>query len=833
MRIVIDMQGAQSESRFRGIGRYSMSLALAIARNAGEHEIWLALNAAFPESILDIRHAFKGLIPQEHIRVFEVPLPIEEYNPNNRPRTRVAELLYEHFLEQLNPDVVLISSLFDEGYTSSAVISVGKIPTTYKTTAILYDLIPFLNPKSYLPENNIYNYYMRRVESLKNVDLLLSISKSSKKEAVEALKISETKISNISTAVDKSFCHMNLEKDKIQELHSKYSITRKIVMYAPGGFDIRKNFESLILAYSQLPQDLRNIYQLIIVSKIQDDNRYKLNSFAQEVGLAKDELILTGYVPNEDLISLYNSTTLFVFPSKHEGFGLPVLEAMACGAPVIGSNTTSIPEVIGLDNALFDPNSSKSITNKIQEALENHTFREKLKEHAKSQVKLFSWDISAKLALKSIDAIFTKKVSEKSVENKNIIKSISKIYTNLTPSESDLVQIASCLAFNIPNLDSKQLLLDISVLVHVDAKSGIQRVVRSILFEILNDSPKEYIVSPIYFDGQQYRYAKKFISSFLDEPQKEIEDEIVDFRQDDIYLALDLNAHLVHDTHTFHEYLQHMGIKVYFIIYDILFVNNKQWWVGNVSVVFNKWLKSITEVSTGLICISEAVAKEVREWMDQNPPKRLSLPEVKSFHLGADVENSLPSKGLTKNSKFVLNQFTSKTSFLMVGTIEPRKGHKQTIEAFEKLWKDGIDINLVIVGKEGWLVDDLVKKLRSHPELNKRLFWLDGISDEYLEKVYGASSCLIAASEGEGFGLPLIEAAQHKIPIIARDISVFKEVAGNYAYYFENNKDSNIITDAIKNWLKLYKQNNHPKSDDMPWLTWEESTKQLLNCLEI
>ena len=121
----------------------------------------------------------------------------------------------------------------------------------------------------------------------------------------------------------------------------------------------------------------------------------------------------------------------------------------------------------------------------------------------------------------------------------------------------------------------------------------------------------------------------------------------------------------------------------------------------------------------------------------------------------------------------------------MVATIEPRKGHHQTLKAFELLWGQGADINLVIVGKQGWLVEELIENIKAHSELNKRLFWQEGISDEYLENIYAESTCLIAASEGEGFGLPLIEAAQKGKPIIARDIKVFREVAGDYAYYFK------------------------------------------------
>ena len=120
--------------------------------------------------------------------------------------------------------------------------------------------------------------------------------------------------------------------------------------------------------------------------------------------------------------------------------------------------------------------------------------------------------------------------------------------------------------------------------------------------------------------------------------------------------------------------------------------------------------------------------------------------------------------------------------------------------------------------------------MRHHPELNKRLFWLEGVSDEYLEKVYVASSCLIAASEGEGFGLPLIEAAKHKLPIIARNIPVFREVAGEHAFYFEG-LDSKCLADAIQVWTSLYLKNEHPKSEELPWLSWTKSAEQLKEVL--
>ena len=209
------------------------------------------------------------------------------------------------------------------------------------------------------------------------------------------------------------------------------------------------------------------------------------------------------------------------------------------------------------------------------------------------------------------------------------------------------------------------------------------------------------------------------------------------------------------------------------------------------------------------------------------------------FHIGADIENSVPTQGLPDDSSLVLKLLSARPSFLMVGTIEPRKGCLQTIAAFEQLWDSGVDANLVIVGKEGWkdfpeelrrTIPEIVSRLRHHPELGRRLFWLEGISDEYLEMIYATCTCLIAASEGEGFGLPLIEAAQHKLPIIARDIPVFREVAGNHAFYFSG-KEPTDLAGAVVRWLELYRSGKNPASDGMPWLTWRQSTERLLSII--
>ncbi|MYM92029.1 glycosyltransferase, partial [Rugamonas sp. FT82W] len=403
MRIVIDLQGAQSESRFRGIGRYSLALALGVARNAGPHEVWLLLNGALADAIADLRTAFAGLVPPERICVFEVPVPLAELHTDNSARTRAAELLREHAIAQLRPDAVLVTSLF-EGFVDDAVVSVGSFAGAERTAVVLYDLIPFLNPDAYLGTPAQRDYYERKIASLRRAGLLLSISDYSRQEAIDALRLAPEQVVAISTAVDDSFQPAAPDARLWSELRGRYGLTRAMLMYAPGGFDARKNIDGLITAFSLLPPAVRAGHQLLIASKVGQHDRDALLAHAARAGLAADELIFTGYVSDADLIELYRNAALFVFPSRHEGFGLPALEAMACGALVIGADNTSIPEVIGCDEAMFNADDPAAIAAKIAEVLTDDALQQRLRAHGAQQAKRFSWDATAQRTVRALEA---------------------------------------------------------------------------------------------------------------------------------------------------------------------------------------------------------------------------------------------------------------------------------------------------------------------------------------------------------------------------------------------------------------------------------------------
>lgn len=448
MRIVIDMQGAQSTGSWnRGIGRYTMSIASEIVRNRGEHEVLLVLNGAFSESVARIRASFSELLPQSSIHVWNSPTPMARAVTANDTRRQWGELIREGFLLSLHPDIVLVSSLF-EGFIDDAVSSIKLIKSDVIVSVILYDLIPLIQCDRYLENPLMRKWYLDKVEHLRRADLWLAISDSSRNEGIEHLHLPPEQCINISTDADKCFSRLSITPETEQGLRQKYHLGRNFIMYT-GGIDHRKNIEGLIRAYAMLESDLRARHQLAIVCSVQEDSRRLLLKLAKEQGLQADELILTGFVPEQDLIYLYNLCTLFVFPSRHEGFGLPALEAMRCGAPVIASNTSSLPEVVGLSEALFDPFSDSEIAKAMERLLSDTSLLQKLITHGAHQETKFSWRESARRALVAMELKFAEHEVER-VSNHRISKRPLLAY--ISPLPPDRSGIADYSAELLPAL---------------------------------------------------------------------------------------------------------------------------------------------------------------------------------------------------------------------------------------------------------------------------------------------------------------------------------------------------------------------------------------------
>ena len=1236
MRLVIDLQAAQSLSRFRGIGRYSLALARAMVQQRGDHEVIIALNGMLAESIEDIRAAFDGLLPQDNIRVWQAVGPVHPLDPDNHWRQRTAELMREAFLANLEPDIVHVASAF-EGYQDDAVFSVGTVPLRFATAVTFYDLIPLLQPAKYLDPNPNYKaFYTERLEHLRNADLFLAISEFSRQELIDNLAIDGGCAVNISAGADDCFVKIDVSPEDGASVRNRFGLVKPFVMYS-GATDERKNLPRLIEAFARLPKSLRAGLQLAIVGGLSGTDAARLRAHAKTFGLAEKDLVITDKVTDGEMNLLYNLCEVFAFPSWHEGFGLPALEAMRCGAPVIAANTTSLPEVVGRPDALFDPFDVSAITASLTKVLESQALRAELSAYGVEQAKAFSWDESARRAWAAFEVLHAQRlnsptpsatelgpkpalafvsplppqrtgIADYSAEllpvlakhygitvvtdqtefdrdwrrsgvairdvkwfwsnherfdrilyqfgnspfhehmfdlvreapgvvalhdfflsgaiafldkselrpgffasslyaahgygalvalaegrrwedverrypcNAEVVhaargvivhsmaaqamatewlgetdandwtviphlrvgtldrtreearqrldipegafvvcsfglidptkqsdrllqawldsalsdsldcylvfageqngadygrsiaqtidaspararikvtgyiepkvysdylaaadvgvqlrtasrgetsgavldcmkwglativnangamaelpadavtilpedfaqadlihaltelwrdpalcaergaaarqallsrndpatcaglyaEAIERVYTR-GPSLDDLidsirnldrqpmleneaVRLAAALAQNQPPRLRRQMFFDVSAQVKTDLKTGVERVVSNLMAEFLRRPPEGFRVEPVYADEEHdgYRYARKFTAQFLKAPSEGLEDDLIEYAAGDVFLAVDLQQNVVVRQAGAYQTLRRYGVGVYFVVHDLLPVQMPDMFPEGSAKIHRAWLETIQHAD-GLICVSRAVADGLTAWLGEFGAVRKRPLKFGWFHHGAAIpaprSDPAPSVGARDAGP--------DATFILVGTIEPRKGHLQTLDAFDQLWSQGLDLRLEIVGREGWkslpdfdrrTIPAIVTRLNQHPQLGKRLFWRNDLDDAGLDRLYAEADCLIMASEGEGFGLPLIEAARYGAGVIARDLPVFREVGADQPIVYFSGLGAEPLAQAALSWL-----NARPRLDPgRARATWRDSAEQLKNVI--
>jgi glycosyltransferase involved in cell wall biosynthesis len=243
----------------------------------------------------------------------------------------------------------------------------------------LHDLIPAVFPEENMPDPAVRRFYWARLELLRQADCILSVSHATARDAVELLGTRPQKLTVTGGGVSDDFEPPESPRAAREALRRlRPSIDTEFVLYT-GGMDYRKNVGGLLTAYAGLEPELRRKYKLVIVGRLAVSNAHgPYPEQAEELGIA-DRVVFTGYVPDEELILLYQAATLFVFPSLYEGFGLPVVEALACGAPAIVGRNSSLVELVDADEALFDPADASSIRAALERALTEPDLLERLR----------------------------------------------------------------------------------------------------------------------------------------------------------------------------------------------------------------------------------------------------------------------------------------------------------------------------------------------------------------------------------------------------------------------------------------------------------------------
>lgn len=366
MRIGLD--GYFLSSR-RGIGNFIYNLLTGLTRIAVEHEFVVFVNSWQSAEMLPKR---SGL----NTRVVGV---------NNYP-------LWEQVILPLEAARCRLDMLHCPANTGPLFLG-GDV----KLVVTIHDVI-YLLPKDLLPISSslfqragrIYRRYtVPRL--VKHAAMITTDSEHSKRDIVKYLRVPAQRIRVVHMAAGPVFRRLP-PGTGADRLKSRYDISGKFVLTL-GGTDPRKNTASVLRAFLYFKALSGSPHRLVMVG-LQENEQKQFSSIGNEIGNLQD-IVFTGFVPEEDLVALYNAADVFVYPSLYEGFGLPVLEAMACGTPVVASAVASIPEVAGDAALLVDPTDERAVAESIARAIMDGALRRTLIDRGTRRVAEFSWEKAA------------------------------------------------------------------------------------------------------------------------------------------------------------------------------------------------------------------------------------------------------------------------------------------------------------------------------------------------------------------------------------------------------------------------------------------------------
>ena len=334
-----------------GLGRYCRGLIEAIGR-------------------VDTENRYDILMPDNSYRFPE--------RPNMRYRLVRFPIFKRRFWEQVAPLLVGRYDLLHFPYDSCVAWKRGKFVVT------VHDVKPLLLGTG-RPHRNL-NHLIERVlvrDRWGRIDHVLTVSHCSRRDIIERLGLPAERVTVVYNGVD-------LERFRPRE---RVVLRERPYVFCVAGADPTKNVETLVEAFARLPLPLRNAHDLVLAGDFRQ--RGDIKEQIARAGIEK-QTVFTGVVSDDQLIDLYQRAALFVFPSRYEGFGLPVLEAMACGCPVISSNAASLPEVAGDAAILVDPSDVDGFVREMARVLSDAELRRNLRERGLAQAARFSWDWTAR-----------------------------------------------------------------------------------------------------------------------------------------------------------------------------------------------------------------------------------------------------------------------------------------------------------------------------------------------------------------------------------------------------------------------------------------------------
>ncbi|MCW2615832.1 MAG: hypothetical protein JWN08_2826 [Frankiales bacterium] len=871
MRLLVDLQVLQGPSAERGIGYYARSLVRALADSRRDHELLVLLDGArSAEGVLEIRHALAGTLGRNDVVLFEAPAV--DRRRAGRPD---AELVREAAVAALAPDVVLLSSVFE--LPALAPVTVNEHCSDVPTAAVLYDLIPLGDLDRHKADPLSRQEYLRALEQLARTDLLLSISDHS---AAEARRLVER-------------C------PPVTTIHGAAPPPQPVSRpsWAPaGGFALavgrdepRKDVATAVLAWAGLSPQVRQGRPFVIVGEWPHENKLRLLERAQAAGLPAEDVVFAGQAGDREVAWAYERADVLLFPSLEEGLGLPPLEAMQVGTPVLMAAATSLVELLDDPRAYAPPADVPALTDCLTQLLTDDAVRAELVAAGHRAARRFTWERTAALTWSALEGLVKPTVhAPVGVRVARVGGAValpeSYVVTDVEPghwdepwsrfdrvlhvlpagdSHTDADELAdrpgvvvvraappiSCdvgtllapaVGVLVPDADTCTALLRrgvSSVPVHVVDLEDAAAVAEAVELAYASDVGRHWAAGAAGLsstvDGapveQRPRWAARglrgpllasdvtvyrttpFLSGIqrtaarlhhaLTDLLREDGGAVVpfslgtttegtahpDIRADEVLaaaevrttdpdwlLCIDLNSQLA----TGGEQLRAArarGVGLAVNVFDLIPYTNPEWFPpGAAASSFTPWLQQAITHADVLLVNSRATAQALATYVRAAPPGRPDAFAVSWLPLGCDFDQAAD----------VVVGDREPAHFLMVGTVEPRKGHRAVLDAFDRLWAAGVPVQLTVLGRSGWMVESIVRRMEACEATQPRFTWLQNASDAELDRLYRTCTAAIVASEGEGFGLPVVEAALRGCPVLVHDIPVLREVAGDDATFF-------------------------------------------------
>ena len=373
----------------------------------------------------------------------------------------------------------------------------------------------------------------------------------------------------------------------------------------------------------------------------------------------------------------------------------------------------------------------------------------------------------------------------------------------------------------------RRLLIDVSTIAQHDAGTGIQRVVRALWQCLIQTELKDVLVVPVAATARRGYAVAHYDPDSLTFSLPARSAPLVKAASGDIFLGLDLAAHRLIRHRRQIAGWRRAGASINLVVYDLLPLQRPDWFPESTGRNFRGWIKVLMRHADRAICISEQVARDLHDMLQTAHAMSLNRIEIGVMPLSGAIEQSSPTMGMSAEEDAALAQLNGQKMVLVVGTIEPRKGHDSLIAAMEHLWQiDPAAPWLVVVGRPGWRTESLQAHMRELARRQPRFLWLDSATDEVLTAIYARASLVAVPSRGEGYGLPVAEALRHGRKVLARDLPVLRELERPGLYFFTDEAPAGLAA-------RLVEILRYPDPAPYVGAGWDDSARALLRALKL